>query len=440
MPRASAEGASRAGVPPSSSSSPSALTDEEAAFIKRYAGRSPYAGAVERLEREVETLAETVRRLRGVTPSDTGLLPPEAWDLAADVASTRGPDTAALHVGVVTKVLDPSPEAPDEPRYVVDVEHDAKYVTRLSPNLSPTDVDEGARVGLDRRHYRVQIPLPARLDACVSMMEVVERVDSGYDSVGGCEEQLRAIREVVELPLLHPERFARLGVEPPKGALLFGPPGGGKTLCARAVAASTSATFVRVAGGVLAQKYIGQGAHLVREIFALARSKPACVLFFDEIDSFGGTRHGGDEGDDVEVNRTMLELLNQLDGFDRGGNVKVLMATNRPDTLDPALTRPGRIDRKVEFGALDLNGRVEVFRVHARPMAIESDARLELVARLCGPGTTGADVACVCREAGMFAVRARRKTVTERDFLDAVEKVIRRDRKFTGFAKYQAYN
>lgn len=439
MPRASAEGACRACDSPSSSS-PLALTDEEAAFIKRYAGRSPYAGAVERLEREVETLAETVRRLRGVTPSDTGLLPPDAWDLAADVASTRDPDTAALHVGLVTKVLDPSPDAPDETRYVVDVEHHAKYVTRLAPHLSPTDVDEGTRVGLDRRNYRIQIPLPARLEACVSMMEVVKRVDSGYDNVGGCEEQLRAIREVVELPLLHPERFARLGVEPPKGALLFGPPGGGKTLCARAVAASTSATFVRVVGGVLAQKYIGQGAHLVREIFALARSTPACVLFFDEIDSFGGTRHGGDEGNDVEVNRTMLELVNQLDGFDRGGNVKVLMATNRPDTLDPALTRPGRIDRKVEFGSLDLNGRVKVFRVHARPMAIERDARLELAARLCGSGTTGADVAGVCREAGMFAIRARRKTVTERDFLDAVDKVIRRDRKFTGFAEYHAHN
>ena len=343
-------------------------------------------------------------------------------------------------MGLVTKVLDPSPDAPDETRYVVDVEHHAKYVTRLAPHLSPTDVDEGTRVGLDRRNYRIQIPLPARLEACVSMMEVVKRVDSGYDNVGGCEEQLRAIHEVVELPLLHPERFARLGVEPPKGALLFGPPGGGKTLCARAVAASTSATFVRVVGGVLAQKYIGQGAHLVREIFALARSTPACVLFFDEIDSFGGTRHGGDEGNDVEVNRTMLELVNQLDGFDRGGNVKVLMATNRPDTLDPALTRPGRIDRKVEFGALDLNGRVKVFRVHARPMAIDRDARLELVARLCGSGTTGADVAGVCREAGMFAIRARRKTVTERDFLDAVDKVIRRDRKFTGFAEYQAHN
>ena len=197
---------------------------------------------------------------------------------------------------------------------------------------------------------------------------------------------------------------------------------------------------MRVVGGVLAQKYIGQGAHLVREIFALARSTPACVLFFDEIDSFGGTRHGGDEGNDVEVNRTMLELVNQLDGFDRGGNVKVLMATNRLDTLDPALTRPGRIDRKVEFGALDLIGRVKVFRVHARLMAIERDARLELVARLCGSGTTGADVAGVCREAGMFAIRARRKTVTERDFLDAVDKVIRRDRKFTGFAEYQAHN
>ena len=271
-------------------------------------------------------------------------------------------------------------------------------------------------------------------------MEIEEKPDVTYDDVGGCDEALRELREVVETPLLHPERFTDLGIDPPKGVLLYGPPGTGKTLSARAVANRTEATFIRVLGSELVQKYVGEGARMVRELFQLARSKKACIIFFDEVDSIGGTRFDGDgDSGDTDVQNTMLELVNQLDGFDARGNIKVLMATNRPDTLDPALKRPGRLDRKVEFGLPDLEGRTQIFKIHARPMTCERGIRFELLARLC-PNTTGAEIRSVCTEAGMFAIRARRKAVTEEDFLNAIDKVIKGYQKFSSTSKYMVYN
>merc|ERR1712000_72203 len=257
--------------------------------------------------------------------------------------------------------------------------------------------------------------------------------------VGGCTQQIEQMREVVELPMLHPERFIRLGIDPPKGVLLYGPPGTGKTLLARAVANRTDATFIRVIGSELVQKYVGEGARMVRELFQLARSKKACIIFFDEVDAIGGARIDDGQGVDNEVSRTMLELINQLDGFEARGNIKVLMATNRPDTLDPALLRPGRLDRKIEFGLPDLEGRAHILRIHANTMNCERNIRFELLARLC-PNATGADIRSVCTEAGMYAVRARRKIVEEKDFLSAVNKVIKEHAKFSATPKYLIHN
>ena len=251
-----------------------------------------------------------------------------------------------------------------------------------------------------------------------------------YADVGGNKDQIEKLREVVELPLLHPEKFVTLGIDPPKGILCYGPPGTGKTLLARAVANRTDACFIRVIGSELVQKYVGEGARLVRELFQMARSKKACLIFFDEVDAIGGARFDDGQGGDNEVQRTMLEIVNQLDGFDARGNIKVLMATNRPDTLDPALLRPGRLDRKVEFGLPDLEGRTQIFKIHTRSMAVERDIRFELLSRLC-PNSTGAEIHSVCTEAGMFAIRQRRKTVSEKDFLDAVNKVIKGFKKFS---------
>lgn len=270
-------------------------------------------------------------------------------------------------------------------------------------------------------------------------MQVEDKPDVTYDDVGGAKEPLEKLREVVEMPLLYPERFVSLGIDPPKGVLLYGPPGTGKTLSARAVANRTDASFIRVIGSELIQKYTGEGARMVRELFQLARSKKACIIFFDEVDAIGGSRFESGSGSDGEVQRTMLEIVNQLDGFDARGNIKVLMATNRPDTLDPALSRPGRLDRKVEFSLPDLEGRMHIFRIHAKTMAVERGIRWELIARMC-PSTTGAEIRSVCTEAGMFAIRARRKTINEKDFIDAINKVIKSYKKFSSTARYLIFN
>lgn len=316
-----------------------------------------------------------------------------------------------------------------------------KYVVGLDEKLAPTDIEEGMRVGTERAgvvgsKLLIKLPLPPRIDPTVTMMTVEDKPDVTYNDLGGCKDQIEKIREVVELPLLHPERFIQLGIDPPKGVLLYGPPGTGKTLTARAVANRTDATFIRVIGSELVQRYVGEGARMVREIFQLARSKKSCIIFFDEVDAIGGARFG--DGDS-EVQRTMLEIVNQLDGFEARGNVKVLMATNRPDTLDPALARPGRLDRKIEFGLPDLEGRVQIFKIHAKTMAFDKDIRFELIARMC-PNTTGADIRSVCTEAGMFAIRARRKAITEKDLPEAIDKVIKGYAKFSATQKYMVFN
>merc|ERR1712166_690245 len=292
---------------------------------------------------------------------------------------------------------------------IINVKQYAKFVVELAEQVASTDIEEGMRVGVDRNKYQIHIPLPPKIDPSVTMMQVEEKPDVTYSDVGGCKEQIEKLREVVETPLLHPERFVNLGIEPPKGVLLYGPPGTGKTLCARAVANRTDACFIRVIGSELVQRYVGEGARMVRELFQMARSKKACLIFFDEVDAIDGARFDDGAGGDNEVQRTMLELINQLDGFDARGNIKVLMATNRPDTLDPALTRPGRLDRKVEFGLPDLKGRAKIFKIHSKTMSCDRDIRFDLMARMC-PNTTGAEIRSVCTEAGMYAIRGRRKS------------------------------
>jgi len=356
------------------------------------------------------------------------------WDLAADKQTLQSEQP--LQVARCTKIINADS---DDPKYIINVKQFAKFVVDLGDQVAPTDIEEGMRVGVDRNKYQIHIPLPPKIDPTVTMMQVEEKPDVTYADVGGCKEQIDKLREVVETPLLHPERFVNLGIDPPKGVLLYGPPGTGKTLCARAVANRTDACFIRVIGSELVQKYVGEGARMVRELFEMARSKKACIIFFDEIDAVGGARFDDGAGGDNEVQRTMLELINQLDGFDPRGNIKVLMATNRPDTLDPALTRPGRLDRKVEFALPDLEGRAHIFKIHARSMSVDRDIRYELLARLC-PNSTGAEIRSVCTEAGMFAIRERRKVATEKDFLSAIQKVIKAYAKFSATPKYMTYN
>ncbi|TIB74875.1 hypothetical protein E3Q23_02554 [Wallemia mellicola] len=454
-----------------------ALDDTDIQILKTY-GQGPYARQLKKAETDIKDVQKRVNERMGIKESDTGLAPPNLWDLPAD--RQRMESEHPLQVARCTKIIKPheiaqqqsgseqtqqfQPSIPltqrmaqagqgvlgagtsaeqaggeGDDKYVIDIKHVAKFVVGLGDRIAPTDVEEGMRVGVDRQKYQIQIPLPPRIDPTVTMMQVEEKPDITYSDVGGCKEQIEKLREVVELPLLSPERFEKLGIDPPKGVLLYGPPGTGKTLCARAVANRTDSTFIRVIGSELVQRYVGEGARMVRELFEMARSKRACIIFFDEVDAIGGARFDDGAGGDNEVQRTMLELINQLDGFDARGNIKVLMATNRPDTLDPALLRPGRLDRRVEFSLPDNQGRAHILKIHARSMSCERNIRFELIARLC-PNATGAELRSVATEAGMFAIRARRKVASEKDFLDSVDKVIRQGTKFSSTGQYMQYN
>ncbi|OEU18032.1 26S proteasome subunit P45 [Fragilariopsis cylindrus CCMP1102] len=437
---------------------PPPLDEGDIALLKSY-GLGPYSTSIKTLEEEIKKHQEEVKKLIGIKESDTGLSPPSMWDLVGDKQMMS--EEAPLQVARCTKIISGEDAAEAAPagggggaapsggaaaaavpnKYVINVKQIAKFVVGLGEKVAPTDIEEGMRVGVDRSKYSIQIPLPPKIDPTVSLMTVEDKPDVTYDDVGGAKDALLKLREVLETPLLHPERFVTLGIEPPKGILLYGPPGTGKTLTARAVANRTDACFIRVIGSELVQKYVGEGARMVRELFTMARSKRACIVFFDEIDAIGGARGGadGDNGSDNEVQRTMLQIVTELDGFDARGNIKVLMATNRPDTLDPALMRPGRLDRKVEFGLPDLEGRGHILRIHSKRMNCDRDIRFELIARLC-PNTTGAELHSVCTEAGMFSIRARRKSVSEKDFLESVNKVIKGYKKFSATPKYMVYN
>ena len=318
--------------------------------------------------------------------------------------------------------------------YIVDVLEDGKCIVKSSsgPNFvvytSSIIKDEdaivpGARVALNQRSFAIVDVLPATRDPFVRGMEVEEAPNVTYNGIGGLDEQLREIRETVELPLLHPELFERVGIEPPKGVLLYGLPGTGKTLIARAVANETHSTFVRVIGSELVQKYIGEGARIVREIFNAAREKSPTILFIDELDAIGGKRLEIATSGDREVQRTLLQLLSEMDGFDPRGDVKIVGATNRPDILDVALLRPGRFDRLIEIPMPNEAARRQIFEIHIRNMNIGENIDFDRLTHLT-EGSSGADIKNICTEAGMFAIREMRKKIEEKDFDEAVEKVL----------------
>jgi 26S proteasome regulatory subunit T6 len=281
----------------------------------------------------------------------------------------------------------------------------------------------GKRVTLLSDSYKLEKMLPSSVDPLVSLMMVEKVPDSTYDMIGGLDQQIKEIKEVIELGLKHPELFESLGIAQPKGVLLYGPPGTGKTLLARAVAHHTDCKFIRVSGSELVQKYIGEGSRMVRELFVMAREHAPSIIFMDEIDSIGSSRVEGSSGGDSEVQRTMLELLNQLDGFEPTKNIKIIMATNRLDILDPALLRPGRIDRKIEFPPPSVEARADILRIHSRKMNLTRGINLNKIADKMG-GCSGAELKGVCTEAGMYALRERRVHVTQEDFDLATAKIL----------------
>ncbi|GIL45788.1 hypothetical protein Vafri_2939 [Volvox africanus] len=339
-------------------------------------------------------------------------------------------------VGNIVEVLDIKPEE-DEEEDGATVDLDAqrrgkcvvlKTSTRQTIFLpvvglvDPNTLKPGDLVGVNKDSYLVLDTLPAEYDSRVKAMEVDEKPTEDYSDIGGLDKQIQELVEAIVLPIQHKDRFTKLGIKPPKGVLLYGPPGTGKTLIARAVAAQTNATFLKLAGPQLVQMFIGDGAKMVRDAFALAKEKSPCIIFIDEIDAIGTKRFDSELSGDREVQRTMLELLNQLDGFSSNDDVKVIAATNRADILDPALMRSGRLDRKIEFPHPNEDARAKILRIHSRKMNVASGVNYEELGRSTDD-FNAAQLKAVCVEAGMLALRRDGTEVTHEDFVEGITQV-----------------
>jgi proteasome regulatory subunit len=357
--------------------------------IKRVESERHYMEAeILRLQREVKRLKTELDRLR-YPPLIVGSVRDVLTDGRVIVKSSTGPD----------------------------------FVVNSAETVEHGKITVGSRVALNKQTLAVMGVLPASLDPLVTASEIVDKPSVTYADIGGLGDQIREIRESVEYPLLRSELYKKVGVDPPKGVLLIGSPGTGKTMIAKAVAHHTNATFVRLVGSELVQKYIGEGARLVRELFQLAREKAPTIIFIDEVDSIGAKRLEVATSGDREVQRTLMQLLAEMDGFEPLANVKIIAATNRPDILDDALLRPGRFDRIIEIPVPTYQGRAEIFKIHSSGMAIRETIDFEALASRC-EGATGADIRAICTEAGMWAIREERDTVTLADFDRAIEKVV----------------
>jgi 26S proteasome regulatory subunit T6 len=374
--------------------------------------KSYYKTKVDQLDLVVRKKEENLRRLE----AQRNELNAKVRALKEELVKLQEPGS---HIGEIIKPMGSN-------KVLVKTQPDGKYIVDVDKDIDIKDCKPGLRVALRNDNYALHRILPSKVDPLVSLMRVEKVPDANYDMVGGLDKQIRQIKEVIELPIKHPELFDALGIAQPKGVLLYGPPGTGKTLLARAVAHHTDCCFIRVSGSELVQKYIGEGARMVRELFVLAREHAPSIIFMDEVDSIGSSRVSGSRGGDSEVQRTMLELLNQLDGFETAQNIKVLMATNRIDILDDALLRPGRIDRKIEFPNPNEESRAEIMKIHSRKMNLMRGINLRSIAAKLH-GASGAECKGVCMEAGMFALRERRVHVTQEDFEMAVVKVMKQD-------------
>ncbi|HMZ31184.1 MAG TPA: proteasome-activating nucleotidase [Methanoregulaceae archaeon] len=336
----------------------------------------------------------------------------EVRKLKSEIEQLRSPP---LVIGTVTDLVDSN-------RVIVRSSAGPRFLVRSSMCIDPDQLKPGVRCTLNQQSLAVIDILPESYDAAVYGMEVVETPDESYADIGGLDRQIMEIKEAVELPLKRQELFDRIGIDPPKGVLLHGPPGTGKTLLAKAVAHETNAYFLRVVGSELVQKYIGEGARLVRELFELAKKKSPTIIFIDEIDAVGASRTEATTSGDREVQRTLMQLLAGMDGFERRGDVKIIGATNRIDILDRALLRPGRFDRIIEIPLPDVEGRLAILNVHTRKMTLDEEVNLREIAFLT-EGKNGADLRAICMEAGMFAIREEHDSITRTDFLNAIEKI-----------------
>lgn len=323
----------------------------------------------------------------------------------------------------------------DRDRFIVKASSGPRYIVGCRSTINRKKLVKGVRVALDMTTLTIMRILPREVDPSVYSMTTFNPGEMSFGQIGGLSEQIRELREVIELPLKNPELFQRVGIKQPKGVLLYGPPGTGKTLLAKAVAATIGANFIFSPASGIVDKYIGESARLVREMFSYAKEHEPCIIFMDEIDAIGGRRFSEGTSADREIQRTLMELLNQMDGFDALGQTKVIMATNRPDTLDPALLRAGRLDRKIEVPLPNEAGRLEIFKIHMSKVQKKGEIELETLVRM-SDGFNGADIRNTITEAGFFAIREDRDYIIQSDMLKAVRKMVD-NKKLEGRLEYE---
>jgi len=369
---------------------------------------------LKKLESDYRVLQEEAQSLindRAHLEAEVRGLKKRANTLNEEVKSMKKPP---LIIGTLQDIL-------DSDRAIVRSSNGTVFQVSLNQRIDPAKLQPGTRVALNQDTLAIIEVLHDAWDPMVSGAEMVEKPDVTYAEVAGLDEQIEAVREAIELPLTSPELFVKVGIKAPKGILLVGPPGCGKTLIAKAVANHTDATFIRMVGSELAQKYIGEGGRMVRELFSLAKEKSPSIIFLDEIDAIGAKRLDGSTSGDREVQRTLMQLLAELDGFDSLENVKIIAATNRPDILDDALLRPGRFDRVIEIPMPDEKARSAILSLHVKNMNTKR-INVQRVVELT-EGYSGAELKATCVEAGMNAIRDKRDTVTQNDILGAVKRI-----------------
>ena len=373
------------------------------------------ASEIDSLKRDFEMLADRTQTLlteKLLLENEVTQVSKRAGRLEEDLRHLKSPP---LVVGHVQDVI--------EDRAIVKSSNGTVFLVTYNPRINHEELLPGSRVTLNQDTLSIIEVLNDGWDPLVSASEIIHKPDTKFSMLGGLDQQITSLREAVELPILNPDAFSKFGIDPPRGVLLAGPPGNGKTMLAKALANSTNATFLGIVGSELAQKYIGEGGRLVREIFSMAREKSPSVIFIDEIDAIGSKRLDSTTSGDREVHRTLMQLLAEMDGFSESDGVVVIAATNRMELLDKALLRPGRFDRIIGIDAPDLEGRISILGIHTKNTPLDDSVDMRKLAKKC-EGMSGAELKAVVTEAGMYAISEGKKDMSKEDLEEGVRRVL----------------